>query len=251
MIELHRTATSTNDLALEAARETSGRHGACWVADQQTEGRGRREVGGRRRRWFSPADSNIYMSVLLRPEIEPGEASSMTLAAGLGIADALVEQTGADIWLKWPNDLYVDGRKLGGILTEAHTEHGELAGVVVGLGINVNVSADQVPDELTDIMTSLHIETGRLWDRMSLAFEVRDQLVERCDAFAEQGMSAIIDDLRDYDRSEGRSVEIQRGGDWVEGVSRGIGEEGQLVVEVDGEKLDVKAGEVRFPGFIG
>lgn len=245
MIYLHESTSSTNDLALEAAREDAP-HGACWVADRQTQGRGRREVGGNRRAWFSPASSNIYMSVLLRPDMEPAEATSMTLAAALGVVDALVERTGADIWLKWPNDLYVGDLKLGGLLTEASTEHGRLDGVIAGLGINVNLTGNEVPDELSDIMTSLRIETGERWDRMSLIFAIRDQLVERCETFAGGGLEAVLDDLRAYDRSPGRTVEIQRGDKWVAGTAEGIGDEGQLVVSVDGEDIDVQAGEVRF-----
>ncbi|MFB6351087.1 MAG: biotin--[acetyl-CoA-carboxylase] ligase [Bradymonadaceae bacterium] len=245
MIHLLQSTDSTNDLALEAARRGDD-HGACWVADRQTAGRGRREIGGERRSWFSPAGANLYMSVLLRPDIAPAQATSLTLAAGVGIADAVVEQTDADVWLKWPNDLYIGERKLGGILTEAHTERGDLSGVVVGFGLNVNLAADAVPDELTSTMTSLQIATGRPWDRMSLVFAVRDGLLERCDAFAESGMEAIRQDLHAYDRAAGRRVELQRDGDRVEGVARGIGDDGQLVVDLDGEDVDVMAGEVRF-----
>jgi BirA family biotin operon repressor/biotin-[acetyl-CoA-carboxylase] ligase len=245
MIELHESTDSTNDLALEAAKEGAG-HGACWVADRQTSGRGRREIGGDRREWFSPAGANIYMSVLLRPQVDPDRATALTLASAVGIADALVETTGADIWLKWPNDLYIGDRKIGGILTEANTEQGRLAGVVVGFGINVNLAADQVPEELEETMTSLRIATGERWDRMELTFAVRRQLLERADAYAESGMPTFLEDLRAYDQTDGRAVEIQRGDQWVEGVSQGVGGEGQLVVEVDGKTVDVQAGEVRF-----
>lgn len=245
MISLYQTTESTNDLALEAARD-GAEHGRCWVADRQTAGRGRREIGGERRTWFSPAGANIYMSVLLRPEMGPADATSLTLAAGVGIAGAVVEKTGADVWLKWPNDLYVGDRKLGGILTEAHTEHGELSGVVVGFGLNVNLGADAIPDHLSSTMTSLQIESGRPWDRMALVFAVRNRLIQRCETFAASGMPAILDDLRTYDRAAGRCVEIQRHGDWVEGVAQGIGEDGQLIVDVDGQEVDVTAGEVRF-----
>lgn len=244
MMNLVEEATSTNDLALE--HRHGAEHGACWVADRQTKGRGRREVGGERRQWFSPAGSNIYMSVLLRPEMEPESATPITLAAGLGVADALVDETGLDIWLKWPNDLFVGERKLGGVLTEAAIDDGELDAIICGLGLNINIAADEVPDELTDIMTSVAIESGRQADRLSLVFEVRRRLVERCDAFADGGIEAILDDLRSYDRTTGRRVEISRDGEWVDGISKGIGDRGQLTVEVDGQVTDVQAGEVRF-----
>jgi len=245
MIHLFDTTDSTNDLALQAARDGAD-HGSCWVADRQTSGRGRREIGGERRRWFSPADANIYMSVLVRPAIDPARASSMTLAAGVGIADAVVDRTDADVWLKWPNDLYVGSRKLGGILTEAHTERGRLAAVIVGFGLNVNLSADAIPEDLESTMTSLQIESGRTWDRMSLVFAARDRLIARCETFADSGIEALLDDLRDYDRTAGRRVEIQRNGDWVEGTARGVGDDGRLAVEFDDQTVEVQAGDVRF-----
>jgi BirA family biotin operon repressor/biotin-[acetyl-CoA-carboxylase] ligase len=245
MITLLDETDSTNDLALKAA-DQGAEHGSCWVADRQTKGRGRREVGGDRRVWFSPGRANIYMSLLLRPDLQPAEASTITLAAAVGCADAIVGETDADVWVKWPNDLYVGDLKLGGILTEANSGDGELDSVIVGLGLNVNVTADQVPDELSDIMTSLQIETGERWDRMSLAFALRENLLERAEQFAESGLAGIIEDLRSYDRTPGRTVEVQQNGDWVEGVSRGIADDGTLVVEVRGENVEVQAGEVRF-----
>lgn len=246
MIYLYDETESTNDLALKAAGGEAP-HGACWVADRQTKGRGRREIGGQRREWFSPAGTSIYMSVLLHPEVEAADATALTLAGAVGVADALVEATNLDIWLKWPNDLYIGDRKLGGMLTEASFEGGHLEAVVCGLGINVNVAEEEVPEELREIMTSLFIESGQRWDRMGLLFDIRDQLVARSDAYADAGIEAVLDDLRDYDRTEGRQVEISRDDGWVSGTSKGIDDRGQLLVEVDGEVVEMQAGEVRFP----
>lgn len=245
MIRLHETTESTNDLALEAADEAP--HGTCWVADRQIAGRGRRELGGDRRPWFSPERANIYLSCLLRPDLPPAEATHMTLAAAVGAADALVEETGVDIWIKWPNDLFVGDRKVGGILTEAHTEAGELSAVVVGLGINVNVPSADVPAELESIMTSLRIEAGRDWDRLSLIFELRNGVVDRCEEFSRTGLEGIADDLQAYDRTTGRKVEIRQNENWAPGVAKGIGRNGHLVVELDGREVEIQAGEVRFP----
>ena len=245
MIELHEETTSTNDLALEAA-ERGAPHGACWLADHQTEGRGRREVGGERREWFSPAGCNIYMSTLLKPDLSPDRATSMTLAAAVGVADAITEETALDLWIKWPNDLYVGECKLGGILTEASAEAGGIEAIVVGLGVNVNVNAGQVPDELSDVLTSLQIETNRQWDRLSLALRIQREWLERCDAFAEEGLEAVIDALQAYDRSAGCEVAVRRKGDVVEGTAQGIGDDGRLLVDLDGETVRVRAGEVSF-----
>lgn len=245
MIELHEETTSTNDLALEAASEGAS-HGACWLADRQTEGRGRREIGGERREWFSPAGSNIYMSTLLRPDLEPDRAIGMTLAAAVGVADAVADETGVEPWIKWPNDLYVGGRKLGGILTEGVTGDSGLEAVVVGLGLNVNIELDDVPDALTSRLTSLQIEGERVWDRLGLALRIQREWLDRCEAYAVEGLEAVLDALKRYDRSAGRTVSVSRDGDDVEGTARGIGDDGRLIVEFDDETIRVRAGEVTF-----
>ncbi|MGM0557899.1 MAG: biotin--[acetyl-CoA-carboxylase] ligase [Myxococcota bacterium] len=244
-IQFSTKVTSTNDPALEGA-DTGAPHGSCWAADEQTSGRGRREVGGERREWFSPKHSNIYMSVLLRPDVEPSKAAGLTLAAAAGVCSTLRSITGLDVWVKWPNDLYIGDKKLAGLLTEAATQDGELSGVVVGLGLNVNVSEDDVPSELTDIMTSLQIAGERRWDRLELLPAIRSSILEYADRYVAKGFAGIIDDLRDFDRTEGRDVEILVEGTWVGGIARGISDDGQLRVETDDQVHLLQAGEVRF-----
>jgi BirA family biotin operon repressor/biotin-[acetyl-CoA-carboxylase] ligase len=187
------------------------------------------------------------MSVLLRPELDAEKASTMTLAAAVGVADALREKTDLDIWLKWPNDLYIGDRKVAGLLTEAQTGQDGLEAVVAGLGVNVNVEQEDVPDELTSIMTSLRIEGGEKFDRMGLAIELRRAILDRCGAFARNGMASIQPALETYDQISGRPVEVRRQEDWVDGVARGIDEQGKLKVEIDGEMHRMGAGEVQFP----
>lgn len=245
MIRLYEETDSTNDRALEGAARDAA-HGACWVADRQTEGRGSREIGGERRDWFSPSDSNIYMSILLRPSMSAAAATHMTLAAAVGASEAIAVQTEIDPWIKWPNDLFVGDSKLAGILTEAYTDDGELEGIVVGLGINVNVSRAEVPDQLEGVMTSLQIEGDRPWDRLPLLFAVRDAVVDRCDAFAASGLEAVIDEVQARDRTPGREVRVRRGDHHERGTARGVDDAGHLRVDVGGEMLELRAGDVEF-----
>jgi BirA family biotin operon repressor/biotin-[acetyl-CoA-carboxylase] ligase len=244
-IQFSAKVSSTNDLALKGADEGAP-HGSCWAADEQTAGRGRREIGGERREWFSPKHSNIHMSVLLRPNVEPSRAAGLTLAAAAGICSTLRFITGLDIWVKWPNDLYIGDKKLAGLLTEAATEDGELAGVVVGLGLNVNVSEGAVPTELSAVMTSLQIAGDRYWDRLQLLPAIRGSILEYADRYVARGYAGIIDDLRDFDRTEGRDVQILVDGEWVDGTARGISDDGQLRVETANRVHLLQAGEVRF-----
>ncbi|MFB6263938.1 MAG: biotin--[acetyl-CoA-carboxylase] ligase, partial [Bradymonadaceae bacterium] len=176
MIELYEKVESTNDLALEAA-DRGAEAGRCWVADHQTKGRGQRNRDGERNRWFSPPDANIYASLLLRPDLEPSRASAMSLAAGVALAGAIESRGEVELWIKWPNDLYIGERKLAGILTEASTADGELSAVVVGFGLNVNATEEQFEGELAGRATSLRAETGRRWDRMGLSLEIRRRLL--------------------------------------------------------------------------
>lgn len=247
---------STNALALQNATPNSHTpHGSCWVADSQTAGRGRRQSGGQRKAWHSPKNTNIYLSVLLRPTIELSQAAGLTLAAGTGICDALIQQTGLDIWLKWPNDLYIGSRKLAGILTEASTTGTRLDAIVVGVGINVNLTADAIPDELRAIMTTIAIESGQQHDRLSLLVPIRNAILASCDAYCDAGFAAILPALHRLDRSDGRAVELlqqstaseQATRGPIRGTARGIGPEGQLYVELDnGQRIEVTTGEVRF-----
>lgn len=155
---------STNErirlLALEGAPE-----GTLAVAEMQTAGRGRRG-----RAWDAPQGSGIWMSLLLRPNIPPTQASVLTLLAGMALAEALVETAGVEAGIKWPNDLQQNGKKLAGILTEMDCDMEEIHSVTVGMGINVNTK--EFPAELEDIATSLYLETGRAHDRALLAAEM-------------------------------------------------------------------------------
>lgn len=244
-IYLFDEVVSTNDLAL-AAPSKQAVHGACWAADYQTKGRGRREVGGGRRVWFSPRGANLYLSVLLRPELDPSRASGLTLATAAGVCGLLREECGVDVWVKWPNDLLVGTRKLGGILSEAVSGPKGLESVVVGLGINVNLAAEQIPEELSGIMTSLRVESGRDFDRFGLLQAIRKRVLEYSARYTRGGYASILDELREYDRTKGREVSVLRDGSWVEAISRGISDDGGLRVEVGGVTQDMHAGEVRF-----
>lgn len=246
MIHLYESTESTNQLALDA---TDGQHGETWIADMQTAGRGRREIGGVRRSWFSPPGHNLYMSVLLRPHGPASEVSGVTLGVGAHVCTALWQASGIDdIWLKWPNDIWVGGRKAAGILAEARTGAAGIEAVVIGIGINVNLGTEDVPHDLEDVMTSLRIESGAPLDRMGIAFAVRHAVLAGAAEYFGGGWDAVRDDVVRWDRSDGHPVELEIDGEWQRGTARGIEHDGGLIVEVGGERLVVTSGEVRFRG---
>ena len=151
---------TTNDrireLALEGAAE-----GTLAVAEMQTAARGRRG-----RAWQAPADSGIWMSLLLRPDIPPTQASVLTLLTGIALTEAIEDVTGMEVGIKWPNDILLNGKKLVGILTEMDCDMEKIHSVTVGMGINVNTK--EFPEDLVDIATSLYLKAGKKFDRAEI-----------------------------------------------------------------------------------
>ncbi len=140
--------------------------GAVAVADEQTEGRGR--LG---RTWSAPPGTSILMSVLLRPDVETSRLPELSLVAGRAVAAALAEEGGVAATVKFPNDVLIEGRKVAGILAEASEGR-----VVLGIGINVNQTAEQLPGDAQTEPTSLRIETGRTFERAHLIAAVLTRL---------------------------------------------------------------------------
>ena len=153
---------STNSVALEAG-EKGAAQGTVIVADSQTGGRGRLN-----RFWLSPPGMGLYFSLLLRPDLEAEDLPKITLAAGLAISEAVEAEYGIFLQIKWPNDLLLAGRKLGGILTETGTLRAEVTGpgpvVVVGVGLNLFPPVGGFPPSLQDSATALSLYTARVID---------------------------------------------------------------------------------------
>lgn len=177
------------DVYLHVARCTSTQlllgetepEGAVVVADEQTEGRGR--LG---RRWLAPAGTGLLCSVQLRPPVEPAQLPELSLVAGAAVAEAIEELTGLVPALKFPNDVLLDGRKVAGVLAEAKDGR-----VVVGIGVNVNQLAAELPEATATPATSLRMQTGAEQDRARLLALVLQRLERRYDEWvSERGTRA-------------------------------------------------------------
>lgn len=235
---------STNALALEAIDDGEP-EGRVFVADHQTAGRGRRESGGERRRWFSPAGQNLYLSVVVRPDVAVERAAALTIAVGVELVALLREETEVEVTLKWPNDLYVGDRKLGGILTEAVTDSSGLRGAAVGLGLNINNEAKDFPSELREIATSLRAVSGRRFDRLSLALSIPAAIVDASDRYSVEGLEPFVERIGSWDYLQGRRVSVVDNRRERSAVADGIGADGGLIVEFDdGSRREIVAGEV-------
>jgi len=226
--------TSTNDDAKRAAQEGAP-SGAAFLADAQTHGRGR--LG---RAWHSPPGENLYASFLLRPSLDPKLAPLVTLACGVAVADTLEPLVPhAQVTLKWPNDVLVDGRKVAGILSEAQLS-GEDAWIVVGIGINVHTRA--FPDVLAARATSLVLSGATKVDRGDLFVALAAALSARLETLQTGASSALVESFAARDALAGRPVTV----DGAPAVAIGVARDGALRVRhPDGSESSCVAGDVQ------
>jgi BirA family biotin operon repressor/biotin-[acetyl-CoA-carboxylase] ligase len=228
---------STNDLAAREG-ERGQPEGLVVVADAQSAGRGR--VG---RSWASPPGAGLYVSVLLRPTRR--DLGLLTIAAGVALAEGVQASTGLDVSLKWPNDLQVGPRKLGGILAEATSVQGTVRFVVVGFGINVLTSS--YPPDVTLRATSIEAETGRRFDRGTVLVACLDALEARYRAFERSDTREIVAAWRSRARPHlARSVRWSADGRSHLGTAMDIDDDGALVVESDAGPVRISSGEVQW-----
>lgn len=223
------TCASTNDELARRAADGAA-HGLVVTARMQTAGRGR--LG---RTWYSPDGDNLYFSCLLRPACPPAHAPPLTLAAGLGVLDAIdaaAIHTGVEASLKWPNDVLIGGRKVAGILTEMSTRGDRLDHVIVGIGVNLHTRA--FPDELADIATSLHL-AGVTVERDAFIAELCQHLQRWFDRFLAHGpqplTAAWLARARRSGDTLGRSVRASTARGLVTGEIRGMATDGRLQIE--------------------
>ena len=233
---------STNTWGKRLAEEGAP-HGTLIVADEQTQGRGRRG-----RSWKSPKGTNISMTLILRPDLEPSRASMLTIVMGLSVAQGLKELLELPIEIKWPNDAVLNCHKLCGILTEMSAQIDYINYVVVGTGINVNLP--EIPEDLKEIATSLLIETGHTVNRAEVIGAVMRAFARNYESFIETGdLSGLRDAYNEILANRDRQVRVLDPKDPYEGVALGINPRGELLVrKEDGSVSEVYAGEVSVRG---
>lgn len=224
------------------AAATGAPEGSVFTADRQTAGRGRGD-----HKWHSPAGQGLYVSMLLRPQLRPNDALWLSLIAGLGVQTAIEEVTTIAIDLRWPNDILLREKKLGGILTELATESGRILHAVVGIGLNVN--QPEFPPDICEIATSLRIETDREWSRDDIlvallkAFD-REYKALLTEANARRSIIERFERLSSY--AHDARVEVDdHGAAQFSGVTEGLDERGFLRVRTSEGMRTVFSGGVR------
>lgn len=226
---------STNQYLLD--RMSSLQSGDACVAEYQQAGRGRRG-----RQWFSPFGANLYLSMYWRLEQGPAAAMGMSLVIGIVLAEALQELGAPDIRVKWPNDIYLDGRKLAGILIELSGKTGEAAQIVIGAGINLAMR-DVAPDVISQGWINLQ-EAGVTIDRNRLSALVVRKMRAALTEFEQDGLSPFVGRWAALDNFINRPVKLLVGDREVFGIARGIDAQGGLILEQDGVRKSWVGGEI-------
>lgn len=231
--------TSSTNRDVDAAAQTGAPEGLLVIADTQTAGRGRMT-----RAWFSPPGVNLYFSLLLRPDVELSLVPSLPLVVGLAVAEAISACTPALLpKIKWPNDIFINGKKVCGILCELQTRDERLDYVVAGIGVNVNVTEDQIPDELKARATSLLIENGGPVNREQLLTAILNRLEPLYDSWRAFGFKPLMQSINVLDLLRDKPVRIALAGTPLEGIASGIQSDGSLLLHTATGPVPVYSGE--------
>jgi BirA family biotin operon repressor/biotin-[acetyl-CoA-carboxylase] ligase len=216
---------STNVYARRRAEEGAP-EGEVVIADEQTHGKGR--LG---RPWVSPPRANVYLSLILRPELAPTQVSQLTFTAAVALAETVQSFAGASPEIKWPNDILIDGKKLAGILSECSVQSGRVLYAILGIGVNLNYSKALMPEEIRNRATSLMAVLDRSVDR-NLFAGLLIRSLERCYLdLSTAGFGPMALRWEGFFKLNGKRVRVEMVDQTVHGIVRGVDPEGALLVE--------------------
>lgn len=233
------TVGSTNTAAMGFA-EKGYPDGTVIIADAQTRGKGR--LG---RTWVSPPGKNLYMSVILKPEIPPTDATILTLMTAVACASAVKKLTSIPVSIKWPNDLIVGNKKLCGILTEIRADMDRISTAVIGIGININLETQDMPDDIKTLATSIKLETGEPQSRTVFAVEILKGIDKWYDVLIRLGKKIIIEEWLQLSSTIGQTVTVTTGNTVLTGIAEGIDNEGMLILKLpDASFKKISAGDL-------
>lgn len=243
-VKFYEEVDSTNTQAKKLADDPET-NGLLIVTERQTAGKGRRG-----RAWESPKGSGIWMSMILKPDMAPTHASGLTLVAALAVTNAIREMTCLEAYIKWPNDIVVNGKKVCGILTEMSTEMDDINHIVIGIGINVNTKT--FPQDISEVATSLYMEQKAIINRSQLIANIVKQFevlyhiyLKTCD------LTHLVADYNSLLINVQKEVLILEGTDKYQGIALGVNQTGELLVQVGDVVKTVVAGEVSVRGLYG
>jgi BirA family biotin operon repressor/biotin-[acetyl-CoA-carboxylase] ligase len=231
-IRVFQETTSTNDI-IEKLAYDGVQEGVVVFAESQTKGRGR--LG---RKWVSPARKGLWFSALLRPKLRPQAVTQLTIAAATSLVRAIHSETGLELEIKWPNDIYLHGKKVAGILTEMNGELDTVKYVILGIGVDVNLGANEFPADLRKVATSLRIELGETLDRAELAAEILRELDRDYGRIGSGQFEALADEFETACKTIGRDVAITVGERCLRGRAESLDADGALLLRTQHGHLE-------------
>ncbi|EMI4430677.1 bifunctional biotin--[acetyl-CoA-carboxylase] ligase/biotin operon repressor BirA [Providencia rettgeri] len=230
---------STNQYMLERIAELKS--GDTCLAEYQSAGRGRRG-----RQWISPFGCNLYLSMYWRLEQGPAAAVGLSLVVGIVIAEVLNRISQEKVKVKWPNDLYMNDKKLAGILVELTGKTGDAAHIIIGVGINIGMNNNNIESSksITQEWSSLRDEVENI-ERNELSANIIKSLRESLVIFEHEGLKPFLERWFKLDNFLNRHVELLIGNDVISGIERGVNDQGALLLQKDnGEIIPYIGGEI-------
>ena len=231
-IQVFQETSSTNDIVDRLGR-AGVKEGAVVFAESQTKGRGR--LG---RKWFSPPRKGLWFSMLLRPPLRPQAATQLTVAAATSLVRTIQEQAGLTAQIKWPNDILLNGKKVAGVLTELSAELDCIKYIVLGIGMDVNVNAGELPPDLRNLATSLKAEAGRAFRRADLAALLLRELDKDYAAICRHEFARLAEEWEAHCSTLGRRVSIRVGERILEGRAESLDDDGALLLRTEHGRLE-------------
>lgn len=237
---------STNNYAKRTANDGCP-DGTVIIAERQTQGRGR--IG---REWDSDNAEGVWFSVILKPNIDPEKIQIITLAASVAVVEAIRNELGIICGIKWPNDIILNGCKVGGILTELSAEPGHINYLVIGIGINANQEICNFNKEIQQKAISLKMYSGKKINRSGLLTRMLESIDNVYKEIQTGNSEKIIDRWKNYSVTIGKSVKFMVSEIEYVGIALSVAENGKLVIQCnDGQIREVSAGEIQVRGLLG
>lgn len=237
---IHKETTDSTQIIAHQAAQEGAAHGTVVISNEQTKGRGRLN-----REWHSAKNDGIWMSIILHPEILPQQAPQLTLLTATVLAEVLSEYANIKPSIKWPNDILLGQKKTAGILTEMQAEQDQIQYVVIGIGMNVNQTADKLPQKIKERATSLKIETGKTWSIRKLIQEILVKFEQVYDYYMQNGFPEIKKKWESYGFKIGETIHIKTFKKEWESEFLGVADDGALITrKANGEVTKLYSAEI-------
>jgi len=239
---VHFTVTASTNVEASRLAANGAVEGTVITAEEQSRGKGR--LG---RTWSSPPGANLYCSIILRPRIKPFEAPQLTFLSAVATARAIALSSGLKPEIKWPNDVLITGKKVAGLLNEMSAETDRINFVILGIGVNLNMTAEQFPDDLRHPATSLFIETGVKVSRAYFTALLLNELDRLYSGFLDSGFTGVRQEWMEHCNARGREVVVSNNGTAdIRGLFAGIDNDGALLLQQHNGVIErILSGDVR------